>query len=278
MPAQLSEEKNDKMKVGSSKDFASSRSNYQTILLLLIFLLDISIILHMAIINLGSGKMYFFYGAKYYLAYPNRPWTLAHAGIGTVPLLLSLSQISSVARKKSLQTHRLVGYLLIACGALQIPTTIYLGIKWADKEVVDIMRVLFVIFAFLWGLWGFAVLYYVRWKRDIERHRQWAVRFSVICHFVPIFGRMLVIVVWIFQGQPMDEDGRIQALRTAVWTLIALFVPFQEFFVWLECGICWFRSPCNSTVHDSGDQKSDDQQSLLHSRSSHFYDSMNRCM
>merc|ERR1719291_115461 len=132
----------------------------------------------MATINLSSGKMYFFYGAKFYLAYPNRPWAMAHASIGTVPLLLSLSQISSVARKKSLRTHSLVGYLLIACGALQIPTTVYLAIKWADKEVVDIMRVLFVIFAFLWGLWGFAVLYYVRWKRDIELHRQWAVRFS----------------------------------------------------------------------------------------------------
>ena len=219
----------------------------QSFLLLFIFVLDIIIVSHMIIEN-SSEKMYFFYGVKFYIQYPNRPWTLAHACIGVIPLILCLSQISSVIRGKSIKFHKNVGRLLIVCSLLQIPTTIYLGINWAEKEIVDIMRALFVVFAFLWGIWGIAVLYYIKWKRDVDLHRQWAVRFAVICHFVPIFGRLLVVIVWYLSGHPEDEDGKIDTLHAALWTLTATFFPLQEFFVWLECGTCWLNGLFASTT------------------------------
>ena len=200
----------------------------------------------MIFVNLGSRRMYFIYGVKFYVSYPNRPWTLVHAGIGVIPLILSLYQISSVTRAKSLRVHRILGFLLVACGGLQIPATVYLGVTWTKQEVTDVMRAMFVGFALLWGLWGFAVLYYIRWKRDIELHRQWAVRFSVICHYVPIFGRILAVAVWYLCGHPLDDTGRAAALQKAIWTLAVLFVPFQEFFVWLECGTCWLQRHPNA--------------------------------
>lgn len=239
----------------SSTTSSSTSGSGQLALLLFILLVDIFIVSHM-IFNGSSGspRMYFLYGVKkFYIEYPNRSWTLAHASIGVIPLILSLYQISSFMRQKSLGIHRNVGRLLIACGVLQIPTTIYLGVNWADKEVVDVMRALFVIFAFLWGLWGMAVLYYIRWKRNIDLHRQWAVRFAVISHFVPIFGRLLTILIWFFYGQPEEEEGKIQSLKTTIWTLLAIFFPFQEFFVWLESGKCWFHSP-----HSSRNQENED--------------------
>jgi len=222
-----------------SNDFVMNSYSLQTFVLLFILAFDIITVSHMITKNSGE-KMFFFYGVNFYIKYPNRPWTIAHGCIGFIPLVLSLWQISSVARKKSMQAHKKIGHLLIACGVLQIPTTIYLSINWAEEEVTNVMRGLLVVFGFLWGLWGIAVLYYVKWKKDISLHQQWAVRFTVICHYVPIFGRMLAVVIWFMKGHPMDEIGRIKTLQAGIWTLVAIFFPLQEFFVWLECGTCWY--------------------------------------
>lgn len=249
----------------SSSSRSTTSAGSQLAVLLFILLVDIFIVSHMFFNgSSGSPKFYFLFGVKkFYLEYPpHRSWTLAHAIIGVIPLILSLFQISSFSRKKSLDIHKNVGRLLIACGVIQIPTTIYMGVNWADKEVVDVMRALLVIFAFLWGLWGMAVLYYIRWKRNIDLHRQWAVRFSVISHFIPIFGRLLTVLIWFFYGQPEVEEGRIQALQTSIWTLVAIFIPCQEFFVWLESGKCWFHTPPSSRniAFSSGDDDIVNQQ------------------
>ena len=227
----------------------SSRTRKQSAALLLILLVDLSVLSHMTLANATSPRMYFFWGVKrFHIAYPDRQWTLAHAIFGTIPLVLSLHQLSSVARRARQKVHNQVGYLLVACGLFQIPTTAYLGMKWAEDEVVDVMRAMFVVFAFLWGLWGLIVLYYIRGcNRNIDLHRQWGVRFAVICHYVPIFGRFLTLFIWALYGQPETAEGKIRALQTTIWTLAAIFLPFQELFVWLECGKCWFHSSSPAT-------------------------------
>ena len=247
---------------------ASKGFDWQSATLLFIFFVDITIVSHMIFFNYENHTMYFMYGAKYYITYPNRPMTVAHGCIGVIPLILSLYQISHVARNHSGATHRRIGMLLVICGGLQIPTTCWLGVHWPAQEVLDVMRVLFCIFAFLWGLWGFAVLYYIRWKKDKAMHRQWAVRFAVICHFVPIFGRLLVVLIWYLHGAPLDVEGRVATLQRTIWTLVCIFVPFQEFWVWLETGSCWFQSPL--TVDLSEGRESDDLEYLIPSRHSNY--------
>lgn len=241
----------------------------QSAVLLFILLVDITLVSHMVFVNYGNPKMYFMYGAKYYIAYPNRPVTVAHATIGVIPLILSLYQISHVARKNSLITHRRIGMLLVICGGLQIPTTCYLGISWPNQEVLDVMRVLFCVFAFLWGIWGLMVLYYIRVKKDVALHRKWAVRFAVICHYVPIFGRLLTIVIWYLHGAPMDEAGRIATLHSVIWILLCIFFPFQEFWVWLETGSCWFHSPADAGAVETKQAESSDTEGLIKSTVGH---------
>lgn len=251
-----------------SEKKASKGFDWQSAILLFIFFVDIVVVSHMVFVNFGNQKMYFMYGAKFYITYPNRPMTMAHGIFGVIPLILSLYQISHVARKNSPKTHRRIGMLLVICGGLQIPTTCWLGIQWPDQEVLDIMRVMFCVFAFLWGLWGFAVLYYIRWKKDMAMHRQWAVRFAVICHFVPIVGRLLVIPIWYLYAAPLDVEGRIVTLQTGIWTLVCIFLPFQEFWVWLETGSCWFHS--HSIVDVSEQSENGDMESLAPSRHSNY--------
>ena len=185
-------------------------------------------------------KMYFMWGYKFYISMPHRQATILHASIGTLPLLLSLHQLSFSLRKGNMERHRMIGKLLVLCGLAQIPTTAYLGIFWAQQEIVNLMRVLFVIFAFLWGIWAAIVYYTAAISKNMRQHAQWGVRFTIMCHFVPVFGRLLTIAIWSLHGQPMDYPGRIKALQHTIWSLLVLFFPLQEFAVWLETGDCWF--------------------------------------
>lgn len=220
----------------------------QSLILLAIAGIDLAVLAHMVDSHLGltyanqdGTKMYFLWGFDFYITMPNRPWTLAHAILGTIPLLGSLHQLSKALRRENLTRHGRVGKALVICGALQIPTTCYLGIYWAQQEVINVMRGLFCVFAFLWGVWGLRVWYTAAISKNMDLHRAWGVRFAVMCHSVPIIGRFLGVIIWaLFFQKSMQDEMKAKSLQATIWCILVLYFPFQEFCVWLETGSCWF--------------------------------------
>eukprot|EP00755_Sulcionema_specki_P000526 Sspe_Gene.115324::Locus_102406_Transcript_1_2_Confidence_0.750_Length_906::g.115324::m.115324 len=164
------------------------------------------------------------------------PLTVAiHVVLGTFPLLLSIVQLSSWIRSRSITFHRWTGRLCLVSSLLS--AIFAFGLPYYTQDVGPYTRVLIVLFVALWFVSALFVWYYAR-ARDIPKHRAWGVRFATYTHGIPLMSRVVILLLWLGYGCPRGTYDPPKASHPdlfcgTVW-LTTTVVPLAELLVVLS--------------------------------------------
>jgi hypothetical protein len=127
--------------------------------------------------------------------------TFVHVFLGILPLLLSLGQVSRAIRGKSIEVHRWTGRLCLASALLSSFPALKLSLTLHDNGFWE--RLMVFILALAWLLSIILTYYYAAVNRNIVKHSEWGIRFTVYTHTIPLVGRVIAIFLWFYKGKPM---------------------------------------------------------------------------
>ncbi|GMI04251.1 hypothetical protein TrLO_g7263 [Triparma laevis f. longispina] len=163
-----------------------------------------------------------------------------HVFTGAVPLILSPLQVWSSFRKNNIKRHRWFGRLCLLSSWVPVGPAAYLATKMFDNGLFE--NFLVVVAAILWFASGALAFYFIKVKKNIALHRNFAVRFTVITHTLPVLARLIGLVLWMGLGRP--DGWSIEPLRASeprmfpiiVYATVGCVFPLMEACVWLEEG------------------------------------------
>jgi hypothetical protein len=171
-------------------------------------------------------------------------FVVTHALFGASPLILTPLQVWDTIRKTgapvSVGRHRWIGRFCILSALVSAVPAAYLGTHMYDNGSWS--NFLVVLSAVLWAASGALAYYFIRFKKNIRLHRNFATRFAVMTHALPVIGRIVGLVLWAIGGR--TASWSVSPLRSSVPELLPIMVnvtfmimlPTMELLVWLEEG------------------------------------------
>ena len=189
-------------------------------------------VFHLRTINNVSDNPPYIYDNKLYQPFSKKqqPWLIYfHVAAGIIPSALGAWQLWDFARKKSIKTHRFVGYIWVITGMVTAIQGSFMSKNMTFSHNNDILRVAVFLLGVATGISTGLLYYYIALVKEgpqVQFHRQWAMRAWLFMQFFIIWARLCMGIFFIFFSNPYS-------FVIGGWFSLITTLPLMEYFVYL---------------------------------------------